>query len=89
GQSLAIASATSLIATVLAVSFSLGIWYRRSRLATLLIGLVLLPMAIPPVISALVLYFMETNLGRIAPCSSNDTLTWVEIAHVVMVVPYA
>ena len=38
GQSLAIASATSLIATVLAVSFSLGIWYLRSRLATLLIG---------------------------------------------------
>ncbi|WP_025128420.1 ABC transporter permease [Pseudomonas sp. PH1b] len=88
GQSLAIASATSVIATLLAVSFSLGIWYLRSRLATLLIGLVLLPMAIPPVISALVLYFMETNLGRIAPGWGYDTLPGVVIAHVVMVVPY-
>lgn len=87
-QSLGIAFATSVIATVLAVSFSLGIWYLRSRLATLLIGLVLLPMAIPPVISALVLYFMETNLGRIAPGFGYDTLPGVVIAHVVMVVPY-
>ncbi|MFC5694664.1 ABC transporter permease [Pseudomonas sp. GCM10022186] len=87
-QSLGIAFATSLIATALAVSFSLGIWYLRSRLATLLIGLVLLPMAIPPVISALVLYFMETNLGRIAPGFGYDTIPGVIIAHVVMVVPY-
>ena len=87
-QSLTIAFATSLIATTLAVSFSLGIWYLRSRLATLLIGLVLLPMAIPPVISALVLYFMETNLGRIAPGFGYDTIPGVIIAHVVMVVPY-
>ncbi|WP_044874529.1 ABC transporter permease [Pseudomonas sp. LFM046] len=87
-QSLGIALATSIIATALAVSFSLGIWYLRSRLATVLIGLVLLPMAIPPVISALVLYFMETNLGRIAPGFGYDTLPGVVIAHVVMVVPY-
>jgi putative spermidine/putrescine transport system permease protein len=87
-QSLSIAFATSIIATALAVSFSLGIWYLRSRLATVLIGLVLLPMAIPPVISALVLYFMETNLGRIAPGFGYDTLPGVVIAHVVMVVPY-
>ncbi|AOE85363.1 ABC transporter permease [Pseudomonas sp. TCU-HL1] len=87
-QSLGIAFATSLIATALAVSFSLGIWYLRSRLATVLIGLVLLPMAIPPVISALVLYFMETNLGRIAPGFGYDTIPGVIIAHVVMVVPY-
>ncbi|MCY1271653.1 NifC-like ABC-type porter [compost metagenome] len=87
-QSLGIAFATSIIATALAVSFSLGIWYLRSRLATVLIGLVLLPMAIPPVISALVLYFMETNLGRIAPGFGYDTIPGVIIAHVVMVVPY-
>ncbi|MDH4558002.1 ABC transporter permease [Pseudomonas sp. BN417] len=87
-QSLTIAFATSLIATTLAVSFSLGIWYLRSRLATLLIGLVLLPMAIPPVISALVLYFMETNLGRVLPGFGYDTIPGVVIAHVVMVVPY-
>lgn len=87
-QSLIVATATCVIATALAVSFSLGIWYLRSRLATVLIGLVLLPMAIPPVISALVLYFMETNLGRIAPGFGYDTIPGVIIAHVVMVVPY-
>lgn len=46
-QSLTIAFATSIIATLLAASFSLGIWYMRSKWATALIGLVLLPMAIP------------------------------------------
>ena len=60
----------------------------RSKWATALIGLVLLPMAIPPVISALVLYFMETKLGRFAPGMGYDTLTGVVIAHVIMVVPY-
>ena len=87
-QSLTIALATSVIATLLAASFSLGIWYMRSKLATALIGLVLLPMAIPPVISALVLYFMETKLGRFAPGMGYDTLPGVVIAHVIMVVPY-
>ncbi|MDB5982075.1 MAG: polyamine transporter permease [Pseudomonas sp.] len=87
-QSLTIAFATSVIATLLAVSFSLGIWYLRSRLATALIALVLLPMAIPPVISALVLYFMETRLGSVAPNFGYDTLPGVVIAHVIMVVPY-
>ena len=77
-----------MVATLLAASFSLGIWYMRSKLATALIGLVLLPMAIPPVISALVLYFMETKLGRFAPGMGYDTLPGVVIAHVIMVVPY-
>ena len=45
-------------------------------------------MAIPPVISALVLYFMETKLGRFAPGMGYDTLPGVVIAHVIMVVPY-
>ncbi|MNO68269.1 putative 2-aminoethylphosphonate transport system permease protein PhnU [compost metagenome] len=87
-QSLIVATATCVIATALAVSFSLGIWYLRSRLATLLIGLVLLPMAIPPMISAMVLYFMETTVSKFAPALGYDTLFGLTIAHIVMVVPY-
>ncbi|MCP1647848.1 ABC transporter permease [Pseudomonas nitroreducens] len=87
-QSLIVATATCIIATALAVSFSLGIWYLRSRLATLLIGLVLLPMAIPPMISAMVLYFMETKVSQFAPGLGYDTLVGLTIAHIVMVVPY-
>ncbi|KWR84761.1 MULTISPECIES: ABC transporter permease [Pseudomonas] len=88
GQSLVVASAACVVATALAVSFALGIWYLRSRWAALLIGLVLLPMAIPPMISAMVLYFMETTVSKLAPGLGYDTLFGLTIAHIVMVVPY-
>ena len=88
GQSLVVASAACVVATALAVSFALGIWYLRSRWAALLIGLVLLPMAIPPMISAMVLYFMETTVSKFAPGLGYDTLFGLTIAHIVMVVPY-
>ena len=83
GTSLVIALIAAVISTVLATSFSLGIWYRRSRLTPLLIGFVLLPMAVPPIISALVLYFFETGANL------YDTIPGVIIAHVVIAVPYA
>ncbi len=82
-QSLMVATLSAVLATVLAVLFALGIWYRRPRLTPLLIGFVILPMAVPPIISAIVLYFFETRMGL------YDTLPGVILAHTVIVVPYA
>jgi len=88
GQSLIIASCTGVIATLLAVSFSLAVWYLRSRLAMLLVSLAMLPLIVPPVISAMVLYFMETTVNRLLPGFGYDTLPGVILAHVIMVVPF-
>lgn len=88
GQSALVALAASVIALVLAVAFSVGVWYLRSRIVNALVALVLVPMVVPPIISAMVLYFMETRLGAWLPSLGYDTLPGVVIAHVIMTVPY-
>ncbi|MDQ0390250.1 ABC transporter permease [Labrys monachus] len=81
--SFSIGLAAAALSTFLAILFSVGIWYRQSALTRPLVALVLLPMAVPPIISALVLYFFETRT------SLYDTLGGVVVAHTVMAVPYA
>lgn len=83
GDSAIIAFASGGIATILATMFSLGLWYARSRYTRWLIGLVLLPMVVPPVVSAVVIYFLEAKLGII------DSYVGLILAHSVMIVPYA
>ena len=50
--SLRIGVVSSLVATALATMFALGIWMARPRLSALLVGFVLLPMIVPPIVSA-------------------------------------
>lgn len=89
GTSAFVAVAASIVATTLAVCFGLGVWYLRSRWVGILLVIVMLPMAVPPVISAMVLYFLGTQMSGIVPWLSNDTLGGVILAHVIMVEPYA
>ncbi|WP_118133055.1 ABC transporter permease [Oceanicella sp. SM1341] len=79
----------SSIATFLATAFSLGMWYVQPRLKALLIGFVMLPMIVPPVVSAVILYFFMSWLAKAAPAIGYDTFWGVVISHVVMVVPFA
>lgn len=88
GYSVVIAVIASSIATFLATSFSVGVWYLRSRWTAVLVGLVLLPMLVPPVISGMALFFLETNLSEIIPWLGYDTVGGVIVAHVIMIVPY-
>lgn len=83
GDSVIIALASSVIATVLAASFALGLWFRQPRYGAALVGLALLPMAVPPVVSAVIIYFLEARLGLI------DTYSGLILTHVVMVTPFA
>ena len=62
--SLRIGIVSSAIATTLAVMFGLGIWMLRPLFAGLLVGFVLLPMVVPPIVSAMTLYFLLTGLSR-------------------------
>lgn len=87
--SLGIAVASAAISTVLAVMFGLGLWYKRNRITMTLAALVFLPMVMPPVVSAIILYFFETNLIDIAPWIGFDSVGGVILAHVVVATPFA
>ncbi|UDL94615.1 ABC transporter permease [Lichenihabitans sp. PAMC28606] len=87
--SLRIGIVSSVVATSLALAFGLGIWMFQPRFAALLVGIVLLPMIVPPVVSAMVLYFFLTSLSQINDLVGYDTWLGVTLAHVVMIVPFA
>jgi putative spermidine/putrescine transport system permease protein len=87
--SLRIAVLTSVLSTALAVAFGLGIWMFQPRFAALLVGFVLLPMIVPPVVSAMTLYFLLTSLSQVSGALGYDSWLGVTLAHVVMTVPFA
>jgi putative spermidine/putrescine transport system permease protein len=87
--SLRIGLVSSAIATTLAVMFGLGIWMLRPAFAALLVGFVLLPMVVPPIISAMTLYFLLTGLSKLNDWIGYDTWLGVSLAHVVMIGPFA
>lgn len=87
--SLRIGVLSSLLATVLATLFALGIWMTQPRMTALLVGFVLLPMVVPPIVSAMTLYFLLTGLSQLAPLLGYDTWPGVVLAHVVMIAPFA
>jgi putative spermidine/putrescine transport system permease protein len=87
--SLRIGIVSSVIATALATAFSLGIWMARPRFTAVLVGFVLLPMIVPPVVSAMTLYFLLTLLSQLSSTVGYDTWLGVVLAHVVMIVPFA
>jgi putative spermidine/putrescine transport system permease protein len=87
--SLKIGIVASITATTLAVMFGLGIWMLRPRFTAVLVGFVLLPMVVPPVVSALTLYFLLTGLSKLNDLVGYDTWLGVALAHVVMIAPFA
>ncbi|MDR3515740.1 MAG: ABC transporter permease [Azospirillaceae bacterium] len=87
--SLRIALASSTLAVALATLFGLGLWLLRPRGAPVLIGFVLLPMVVPPVVSAMVLYFLLTGMSQFQTMIGFDTEAGVVLAHTVLNVPAA
>ncbi|MFD1880497.1 ABC transporter permease [Paracoccus pacificus] len=87
--SIRIGVVASVVATTLATAFSLGLWMLRPRLAGLWMGIALLPMVAPPVVSALTLYFFLINLSKVNSFVAFDTWAGVALAHSVMVAPFA
>ncbi len=87
--SLRVGVLSSLIATVLAAAFAIGLWMSQPRFAGLLVGFVLLPMVVPPVVSAITLYFLLTSVSAVAGDFGYDTFAGVVLAHAVMTAPFA
>lgn len=71
--SIGIGIVSAALSTSLALAFSLGIWLARPRFAGLLIGIALLPMVAPPVVSALTLYFFLITLSKFNGVIAYDT----------------
>jgi putative spermidine/putrescine transport system permease protein len=87
--SIRIGIVASLVATGLALLFSLGIWMMQPRFAGLLMGIALLPMVAPPVVSALTLYFFLISLSKVNGFIAYDTWAGVAMAHAIMIAPFA
>ncbi len=82
-DSVVIAVISSCLATLLATAFAIGFWYQRPRFGAILVGLALLPLVVPPVVSAVIIYFLEARIGLI------DSYLGLVITHVIMVSPFA
>lgn len=87
--SVRIALASAALATTLAFFFSVGIWMLRPRFAGVMMGLALLPLVVPPVVSAVTLYFLLISLGRVNDIVAYDSLAGVVMAHAIMIAPFA
>ena len=87
--SLEVGVLTSVISTTLATSFAVGIWMLQPRFSQLLVGFVLLPMIVPPVVSAMTLYFLLTAMSQVSRSIGFDSVFGVTMSHVVMTVPFA
>ncbi len=87
--SIRIGIVSSAISTVLALCFSLGVWMFQPRFTAALVGFVLLPMVVPPVVSAITLYFLLTSISGFSSFFGYDTWLGVAMAHSVMTVPFA
>jgi len=81
-QSLGLALVVALLSTMLAFLFVTGIWLQR-RYRVLLSAIVLLPMLVPQVVSAMSLYYLHARLGLL------DSLLGVGFGHLLMALPYS
>ncbi|MDZ4736835.1 MAG: ABC transporter permease [Rhodospirillaceae bacterium] len=81
-QSLVIAVASTTIAVITGSLAAVGIWRLASRLGETLRAFVLLPMIVPPIVSALAFFQVFADLGLL------DTMLGVILAHTVLAVPY-
>jgi putative spermidine/putrescine transport system permease protein len=87
--SIRIGIVSSAFSTLLALCFSLGVWMFQPRFTAVLVGFVLLPMIVPPVVSAITLYFLLSSLSGLLPGVGYDTWLGVAMAHSIMSAPFA
>lgn len=80
-QSLVIALAASAVATVLGTLCAVGLWRLSSRAAEAIRGLLLLPLVIPPIISAMAFYRAWVKLGIL------DSYAGMILAHAILAAP--
>lgn len=80
-QSLVIAVSASAIATVFGTLCAIGLWRLSSRAAEAIRGVLLLPLVIPPIISAMAFYRAWVKLGLL------DSYAGMILAHAILAAP--
>lgn len=81
-QSLVIAGCVTILATFLGTMGAIGLWRIRSAAADHIRNILLLPLIVPPVVSALAFYKTWAAYGLL------DSYAGIIIAHTVLAVPY-
>ncbi|GLK90169.1 ABC transporter permease [Pseudomonas turukhanskensis] len=81
-QSLGLAIVVGLVSTALSFLFATGIWL-EPRYRVLLTALVLLPMIVPQVVSAMSIYYLGARVQQL------DSLIGVGFGHLMMALPYS
>ncbi len=82
GQSALIAFAATLLALTIGTACAVGLWRLGGRSAAAIAAIVLAPLILPPVVSALSLYRVWVALGL------YDTWLGVVIAHTILALPF-
>ena len=82
GQSLVIAIASTAIAVTTGTLAAIGLWRIASRFGEALRAFVLLPIIVPPIVSALAFFRVFVDLGIL------DTMVGVILAHAVLAAPF-
>lgn len=81
GQSLVIALASSALSTLLGTLAAIGLWRLSGRIAETLRTFLLLPLMVPPIISAMAFYRWWVPLGLI------DSYLGIILAHTILAIP--
>lgn len=81
GQSFVIAVASSLLSTVLGTLAAIGLWRLSSRFTEAIRAFLLLPLMVPPIISAMAFYRWWVPLGLI------DSYLGIILAHAILALP--
>jgi putative spermidine/putrescine transport system permease protein len=82
GQSFFIASCTTAIAVVLGTLCAIGLWRIASRISEIVQGLILMPIIVPPIVSALAFYRFWVDLRLL------DSYIGIILAHTILGVPF-
>lgn len=81
-DSVSIAVAAGVCATILGTLCSVGLWRLSGKLVAIAGAIVLMPMLLPPIVAALAMYRTWVELGL------YDTMIGVIIAHTIIALPY-
>jgi len=81
-NSLLVGLATTVLATALGIPAALGLWRSRLRARPFLLGLLISPMAVPVIITAVSIYF------AFAPMRLTNSYLGLVLAHTAIAVPF-
>ena len=82
GQSTMIAVIATVVATALGTACAIGLWRLSSRFSEALRGFLLMPLIVPPIVSALAFYRLWNDLRLL------DSFTGMIIAHAILGAPF-